>query len=60
MLVRPLGLGNADDKALREGQAYNIGLAAHDDNITTRGHFVSFPLRLGIDVDGDIRAVKLP
>ena len=60
VLVRPLGLANADDKALREGQVYNIGLAAHDDNITTRGHFVSFPLRLGIGVDGDIRAVKLP
>jgi hypothetical protein len=32
----------------------------HDDNITTRGHFVSFPLKLGLGADADIRAVKLP
>ena len=60
VIVRPLGLANADDKALREGQVYNIGLAVHDDNITTRGHFVSFPMRLGIGTAADIRAVKLP
>jgi hypothetical protein len=60
VLTRPLGLANADDKALREGGIYQIGLAAHDDNITTRGHFVSFPLTLGIGVDADVRATKLP
>jgi hypothetical protein len=60
VLVRPLGLANGDDKALREGGVYNVGFAVHDDNITTRGHFVSFPLRLGFGADADIKAVKLP
>ena len=60
VIVRPLGLANDDDKALKEGQVYNVGFAVHDDNITTRGHFVSFPLRLGFGADADIKAVKLP
>jgi hypothetical protein len=60
VLIRPLGLANDDDKALKEGGVYNVGFAVHDDNITTRGHFVSFPLKLGLGADADIRAVKLP
>lgn len=34
----------------------------HDDNITTRGHHVSFvkTLGLGADSKSDIKAVKLP
>jgi len=60
VIVRPLGLANDDDKPLKEGAVYNVGFAVHDDNITTRGHFVSFPLRLGIGADADIKAVKLP
>jgi hypothetical protein len=60
VLVRPLGLKNGDDKALREGGVYNVGFAVHDDNITTRGHHVSFVRTLGIGADADIRAVKLP
>jgi hypothetical protein len=32
----------------------------HDDNITTRGHHVSFVRTLGIGAAADIRAVKLP
>lgn len=60
VIVRPLGLANADDKALKPGGVYSVGFAVHDDNVTTRGHFVSFPLRLGIGADANIRAVKLP
>ena len=60
VIVRPLGLAGGDDKALKEGGVYNVGFAVHDDNITTRGHFVSFPLRLGFGADADIKAVKLP
>jgi hypothetical protein len=59
VIVRPLGLVTGDDKALKEGGVYNVGFAVHDDNITTRGHFVSFPLRLGLGADADIKAVKL-
>lgn len=62
VLVRPLGLANADDKALKSGGVYNVGFAVHDDNITTRGHQVSFVKTLGLGATGklDINAVKLP
>lgn len=57
--VRPLKLANADDKALAEGGVYDVGFAVHDDNITTRGHHVSFPVTLGIGAKADIQAVKV-
>ena len=60
VVVRPLNLSNADDKALKEGGVYNVGFAVHDDNITTRGHHVSFVKTLGFGAAADIRAVKLP
>jgi len=60
VMIRPLGLGNDDDKALKEGGVYNVGFAVHDDNITTRGHHVSFNRTLGIGAKADIQAVKLP
>lgn len=64
VLVRPLNLTNNDDKALKVGGVYNVGFAVHDDNITTRGHQVSFVKTVGIGVKKgtkvDINAVKLP
>lgn len=62
VLVRPLGLPNADDKTLKAGGVYNVGFAIHDDNITTRGHQVSFVKTLGLGAKQkvDIQAVKLP
>jgi hypothetical protein len=60
LIVRPLGLANADDKTFRDGGRYSIGIAVHDDNITTRGHYVSFARTLGFGADADIKAVKLP
>jgi hypothetical protein len=60
VLIRPLGLGNDDDKSLKDGGVYNVAFAVHDDNITTRGHFVSFVTTLGLGKDADIKAVKLP
>ena len=60
VMIRPLGLANDDDKALKNGGIYNVGFAVHDDNITTRGHYVSFVRTLGLGVAADIRAVKLP
>jgi hypothetical protein len=64
VMIRPLGLTNDDDKTLREGGVYQIGFAVHDDNITTRGHHVSFGKTLGLGVKKgtkvDINAVKLP
>jgi hypothetical protein len=64
VLTRPLGLTNNDDKNLQAGSVYNVGFAIHDDNITTRGHHVSFEKTLGIGVKKgtkvDINATKLP
>jgi len=60
VLTRPLGLTNADDKALQPGGVYNVGFAVHDDHITTRGHHVSFVKTLGLGAKADIEAVKLP
>jgi hypothetical protein len=63
VMIRPLGLINGDDKALKEGAVYNVGFAVHDDNIATRGHFVSFVKTLALGaagVEADITAVKLP
>lgn len=59
VMVRPLGLTNADDKKLKAGGVYNVGFAVHDDNITTRGHQVSFVKTLGLGAKADIQAVKL-
>ena len=60
VLIRPLGLANGDDKSLKEGGVYNVGFGVHDDNITTRGHHVSFVKTLGFGAKADIQAVKLP
>jgi hypothetical protein len=60
VITRPLGLANDDDKALKDGGVYNVGFAVHDDNITTRGHYVSFVRTLGLGAKGDIQAVKRP
>ncbi len=57
--ARKLNLKNADDKALMPGKVYNMGFAIHDDNITTRGHFVSFPMTVGFGVKARIQAVKV-
>lgn len=59
VIIRPLGLANADDKALKPGGVYNVGFAVHDDNVTTRGHYVSYVKTLGIGAKADIQAVKL-
>ena len=60
VMIRPLGLANDDDKSLKDGGIYNVGFAVHDDNITTRGHHVSFVRSLGFGVKANIEAVKLP
>jgi hypothetical protein len=57
--ARPLNLANPDDKALREGKVYNFAFAVHDDNITTRGHQVSFPVTVGFGAKAEIQATRL-
>jgi hypothetical protein len=57
--ARPLNLANPDDKALRQGRAYNFAFAIHDDNITTRGHHISFPVTVGFGAKASIEATRL-
>ena len=58
--TRKMNTGHpADDKILREGQAYTFGFAVHDDNVTTRFHQVGFPLQIGFGAEGDIQATKI-
>jgi len=57
--VRPLKLTNPDDKALTEEKVYNFSFAVHDDNITTRGHHVSFPVTVGFGAKAAIEATRL-
>ncbi len=57
--VRPLNLANPDDKTLAAGKAYNFSFAVHDDNITTRGHHVSFPVTVGFGAKAAIEATRL-
>lgn len=58
--VRKMDTGHPeDDKILKEGNAYSFGFAVHDDNITTRGHHVSFPMTVGFGAEADIAAVKV-
>lgn len=61
VFTRPLKLANDDDKAFKEGGVYSVGFAVHDDNITTRGHHVSWvrTVGFGAKTKADIRAVKL-
>jgi len=48
-----------DDKILEVGKSYTFGFAVHDDNVTTRFHFVGFPLSIGFGAEGNIQATKL-
>ena len=58
--ARRLNLSNPDDKSLETGNAYTFGFAVHDDNITTRGHHVYWPMTIGFGAKADIEATKLP
>lgn len=58
--VRKMDTGHPeDDKILKDGNAYTFGFAVHDDNITTRGHHVSFPMTVGFGSKAAIKAVKV-
>ena len=57
--ARKLNLANPDDKALKEGKVYNFAFAVHDDNITTRGHHISFPVTVGFGAKAAIEATRL-
>ena len=55
--VRALDTGNPDDHAFIVGGVHSISLAVFDDHTTSRRHYVTFPVTLGLGVDADITAV---
>lgn len=58
--TRKLDTGHPqDDKIMKVGGVYTFGFAVHDDNITTRGHHVSWPMSVGIGTEAEITAVTL-
>ncbi len=57
--ARTLNLKNDDDKALEAGKTFAVSFGIHDDNITTRGHHVSFPLTLGFGTKATLEAARL-
>jgi hypothetical protein len=60
VIIRPHGQNNHDHKGHKAGGVYSVGFSMHYDNITTRGHHVSFAKTLGLGAKADIQAVKLP
>ncbi len=59
IFVRDLDTGQPTDKSLSDGNIYNVGFGIFDDHVTTRRHFVTLPMTLGLGVDADIKAVKI-
>ena len=48
-------------KALAPGKVYDIGFSVFEDRVSNRRHLVTLPpVTLGLGVDADIKAVKLP
>ena len=58
-LQRALDTGNPDDVAMVPGQIYEAGFEVHLWEYTTRDHYVSFPMTVGVGVAADIQAVDL-
>lgn len=60
-MQRRLVTGNADDVALAEGGVYDVAFEVHLWEYTTRDHYVSFPLTLGLGAatEADVRAVRV-
>ena len=57
-MTKKLNSGQPGDKVLQPGKTYTVGFAIHDDHAWGRFHHVSLDMRLGLDADGEIKAVK--
>jgi hypothetical protein len=59
-LVRAMDTGHPlDDKAFMDQRVYTLAFAVHRDGNGSRWHYVSLPVRLGLDREADLKAVKL-
>ena len=58
-MVRRLKATQPGEVNLVAGQSYSVGFAVHDDFAAGRFHHVSVDLKLGLDAEGEIKAVKM-
>ena len=58
VLKRKLVTGEATDIVLKDGAAFNIGIAVYDNKQTHRKHYTTFPLSIGLGAPADIAAEK--
>jgi mono/diheme cytochrome c family protein len=58
-LQRAMDTGNPDDIAMVAGNVYEAGFEVHLWEYTTRDHYVSFPMTVGVGVAADIVAVDV-
>jgi hypothetical protein len=58
-LVRAMDTGHPlDDKVFMDQRAYTAAFAVHRDAVGSRWHYVSLPVRVGLDREADLKAVK--
>lgn len=58
-LKRKLKTGDPKDVELKDGGAFTVGIAIHDDKVKLRKHYVTYPMSIGLGADGTIKAAKL-
>lgn len=58
-MQRAMDTGNVDDVAMVDGQTYEAGFEVHLWEYTTRDHYVSFPVTIGVGVAADVTAVNI-
>lgn len=59
VLKRKLKTQDAKDVEIKDGASFTIGIAVHNDKAKLRSHYVSYPVSIGLGVDGTVKATKL-
>ena len=58
-LVRAMDTGHPlDDKMFMDRRVYTVAFAVHRDALGSRWHYVSLPVRLGLNREADLKAVE--
>ncbi len=53
---RKLSTGDKSGVNLKPGDVFTVGVAIHDDGVSKRKHYVSFPMTVGLGTSADIKA----
>jgi hypothetical protein len=59
LLKRKLTTTDATDIQFKDGDTATIAISIHDDNTEKRRHYVSFPMTVGLEANGEIPAKRL-